>query len=100
MRAFLILMALVLSAQSPDPQKSEPGRKITDAQRARFWRAQAEYASAMAQVQAARSALDAARDELMKYCGDRPLILSGNGEPDCGSKPPTPGEKPKPQSER
>jgi hypothetical protein len=62
---------------------------ITVEQRARFWRAQAEYVVASVQAQKAKTLLDAIQAELQKSCGTDALIVDKSGEPACGPKPET-----------
>ncbi len=73
------LLGAVLSAQTA---------RITDAQRARFWRAQAELVAAQRQLERATAALQQVNTELRQACGDQQLTLNhDSGEPDCQPKP-------------
>jgi hypothetical protein len=85
-KAFAVFSLLMLPFLRADDPAS-----ITDAMRARFWRAQTEYIAASAQAQKAKVALDAAHAELQKACGDRQVIAGQDGEPTCAPK----SEKPK-----
>lgn len=60
---------------------------ITAEQRAKFWRAQAEYL-------AAKAKLESAQAELARTCGSRQVIAGSDGEPTCAPKP----EQPKKQA--
>lgn len=65
-------------------------KQITAEQRAKFWRAQAEYIAAQAQVQKAQATLSAIQAEMVKACGDQQLVADEQGEPACKPKPETP----------
>lgn len=85
MRLVLLVMAGVLVAADA-PQ-------ISDAQRAKFWRAQAEYVAATVQAQRAKAALDAVQMEMSSACGETYQLAAGqDGEPICQPKPPAPAK--------
>jgi len=56
--------------------------------RARFWRTVADATTSQAQAEKAQAALDQARAELVKACGDaHQLAADAQGEPVCVEKP-------------
>ncbi len=73
----ILVALLVLSAFA-----SEPQRTVTAEQRARFWRAQAEYVAKLMEVQRLKAAMDAAEDDMVKTCGGA-LVPDKAGEPSC-----------------
>jgi hypothetical protein len=100
MKTILIIMALagLAFAQTAPPATKPPIpaealatrlariTPITPEQRARFWRAQAEWISASMQAQKAKSAMDSIQAELAKACGDQQLVAGPDGEPTCSPK--------------
>jgi len=73
------LIALLVCAGA-FAQDSAP--KLTDGQRARYWRAQAEAVAAQARAAQAVATFQAVQAELVKACGGQ-LIGAPDGEPAC-----------------
>jgi len=58
----------------------------TDAQRAQYWRAQAEVLAAQTAAQRAAQAFEVTLKGLQEYCGPTQELQSVNGEPFCKLK--------------
>jgi hypothetical protein len=78
----LLVMASTALAQDNAPKPPQ----ITDAQRAQYWRAQAEVLAAQTAAQRAAQAFEVTLKGLQEYCGPTQELQSVNGEPFCKLK--------------
>jgi hypothetical protein len=85
-------MRLIVSIGLLLPLWAADAPRISDAQRARFWRAQAEVIAAQGRLDKAVAAFQGIEADLIKACGDQQLVRNSDGEPGCAPKPP---ERPK-----
>lgn len=76
-----LVRALLLAAIIPLWAGDAP--QISDAQRAKYWRAQAEAIATQARAEKALAVFQAVQAELVKACGGRQLIGGPDGEPAC-----------------
>ena len=56
---------------------------ITDAQRAEYWKTQAELNQVLLQLTQARAKAEEVLAKLKTSCGDKPIVADANGHPAC-----------------
>ena len=87
-------MATTAFAQNAAPKPPAPKLPaISDAQRAKFFKAQVAYQSAQTQVEHTQAAMQAAVKDMQTTCGDEAqLTLDQSGDPACAALPPKPAK--------
>jgi len=81
----LISAGLALATDQPKAEAPKPPQ-ITDAQKARLWRAALESQTAAVRAEKAAKALEAVQEELVKFCGGATLFVADDkGEPMCAA---------------
>lgn len=91
-----LFLSLPLAAQTDAKPAQDSAPKppavpvITDALKARFFKAQSFESQASVQAEKAQGALKAAIDEMRKVCGESSVLQSDQtGDPVCVAKPST-----------
>ena len=88
----LATVLLIILSTSGFAQDKKSAPNITDAQRAQYWRAQAEAIAAQRQAEQAAAQLQKAIEAMKEACGDLQLGELA-GEPVCKPKAPAPPAK-------
>lgn len=85
---FVLLLSLPLAAQTDKPKAPAPVPAVSDALRAKFFKAQSQMIQANEQAKQQQKQYQAVTAEIQKACGDAYFVqLDETGDPVCIAKP-------------